>query len=128
VAISALDESIETYGHTATSREQEAILASLEAFMAARADGDYRRACDFLIAYTHEAMRGSCPKALRKTFAPISPKLLDQATEIDVALVKVDGNEAFVTYSTPGVESQIMYLKEEGGEWKAGKVNADRLL
>lgn len=141
LALRGIDASIETYGHTATASQQAPILVSLRAFMAAKADGRYGRACELLIAFMREtlergaeqaqpgrAARPGCAGALQTSLAPIATKLLRQGAQIDPALVKVKGSEAFVVYSTPGVPSQIMYMKREGGQWKVGKVNADRLL
>lgn len=144
VALRGIDESIETYGRTATPSEQARIVSSLREFMAAKASGEYARACELLIAFIREGAersakeaeerepgtlkRPGCAGVLQASLEPISPRLLRDATKIDVASVKVDGEEAYVTYSTPEVKSQIMYMKEEGGEWKVGKVNPDRLL
>lgn len=141
VAVSVIDESIESYGDIASSAEEKEIVPALRAFMEAKADGRYQRACSLSIAYIRNQLdqiaerakpgtleRKGCPGGLEAMVEPLAHELLVQATQIDVALIKVDGGEAFVVYSTPGVRSEIMYLKREGGEWKVGKVNADRLL
>lgn len=143
-ALRGIDASIEAYGHTATGSEEKAIVSSLQDFTSAKAGGNYQQACDLLIAFVRDRAEKSarqieqakpgalkqpgCPGVLEASLERTSPRLLSQAAEIDVALVKVEGDEAFVTYSTPGIKSQIMYMKREGGKWRVGKVNADRLL
>jgi hypothetical protein len=141
VALKGIDESIASFGHTAKGRESDEIIAPLLAFFAAKASGDYARACGLLESYMYRQLayaakqekpgrlkHKNCSGVMEALLEPISHRFLSQAAQIDVALVKVESNRAYVVYSTPGVSSAIMYMHRESGEWMVGKIDADRLL
>jgi hypothetical protein len=124
------DNSIQTWGLEASAEEREQVTAIVQAFLDARADADWGKACAYLAAdqrrefesLVRGGRRGNaaCAEAMRALATGVPSSAFDDEAQIDYVLsLRVGDGHAFLIYTRTG-ENKIYAtaLGAEGGTWK----------
>lgn len=123
------DNSIQTYGVEADSRERARVAVIARSYLKAQASGRWGAACDRLIALLHrrlkmlaggaKSLRGQgCAGAMAAVVGRASPAELRQSAQIHVLSLRVRGKQAFVIYRDGSGHPFNLPLVRENGEWK----------
>lgn len=123
------DQSVQTFGTEAQVAARVEAAANLQAFLDARAAGEWQAACSYLAASIASQLEKfgervpnaegvDCPQVLKGLSAAASPSALAQATRIQVISFRVEGDHAFIVYRDPGGEVTASAMAREGGGWK----------
>jgi hypothetical protein len=123
------DNSIQTYGFSATATEKSAAIAAMRSFEGAIAAHDYAKVCTMISAAYRDQLQqiASQPSLKGKGCAAALSGLLGRqasaarrAARGAVASVRVGGGNAFVLFR-PAAGGPLSYfvLKLEDGKWKA---------
>jgi hypothetical protein len=127
------DQSVQTFGTEAQVGERIEAAAALQAFLDARAAGEWRTACSYLAASIDSQLEKlservpnakgiDCPGVLKGLSAAASPSALASATRIQVISFRVEGDRAFIVYRGTGGEVTASAMFREGGGWKLGSL------
>lgn len=127
------DNSIAEFGQEAARSELGQAAQAVHAFLAARARGEWPRACSLLGASQRSGVGkfasgssgegASCRAGFEALFQEVSPAEARQLTAIDAASLRRKGDQAFLIYTAaPGNTVYAMPLHFEGGTWKAAAI------
>ena len=126
------DNSIPTYGSEASGSEQAEATAALSGYLAARAAGDWARACSLMSASVAKQLallageaggsRPSCEAAYAKLSerAPAAERA-DPLTHGLTAL-RVESPHAFALFYGPHEQQYMMPMISEAGGWKVAQI------
>jgi hypothetical protein len=126
--------SVKTFGEAADTADREAAGMAVQAFLRARATGDWAKACSLMSASTQENLAAfggvpvesesqPCPKLIERVASRIAPKTLAAGERTEVTDVRINGDRGFVLYrDTGGAESAFAIVREESA-WKVGAIN-----
>lgn len=109
----------------------------VESFLAARAEGDWQRACaqvsrsmldkiEHLAATATSLADSSCPSFL-KAFVRISSAERKEGADIDAGSMREQGGQAFLIYYGGGEVVYAMPLSREGDAWKVASLAPKQL-
>lgn len=133
------DNSVQEYGEEAGEGELREAAQAVHSFYVARAAEEWAEACSYLAKRTIEGfeelaakspqLKGkSCAALLAALTEPLSASLQRQATTVDAAALRHEGEQAFLIYTgPPGKTVYSMPLSLEGGAWKLGALTASVL-
>ena len=116
------DNSIQTYGLEASSAERAQATAAVQAYLDARASGNWSKVCSLLTAKPRAeqgqfAGGASCAKAMASFAAHAQTSVLEEEARIAVLSFRVGGKYAFLIYRRPdGIWATA--LTREAGNWK----------
>ena len=120
------DNSIQTYGLEASNAERAQATALVQAYLNARASGNWAKVCSYLAAKPRaeqERFAGGapCAKAMASFAAHAQTSILEEEAQIDVLSFRVGGKYAFLIYRRPdGIWATA--LTREAGNWKVVSV------
>jgi hypothetical protein len=132
----ALDNSyasIKAFGEEPSSAETTEITAALQAYLSARARGEWPTACALLYSRLQEGLPNlaesgeqdaGCPAIIARLTSRAPQQTLQRQAEIDVAGVRREGERAFVIFSSADSVSADMPMYFEDGGWKVGALEA----
>lgn len=129
------DNSIQNFGDEADESEREAAEANIDAYLEARADGDWKKSCEYLAKTAIqplERLAESSPQLKGKGCAAIIGTLSAQLPASSranplvsgVASLRIEGDRGFALFHGPRGTDYFIPLAKEGGEWKAGALAA----
>jgi hypothetical protein len=133
------DNSIQTFGVEAPSADRVEAARVFQAYLDARAAGDWALAC----SYMSEAIRtqleqfgsqgGSsrsldCAEVTRGFTAGVSREILRKAADINVLSMRVEGGQAFLLYKDGDGLPSAVPMNEEGGNWKVSAIAGSALF
>jgi hypothetical protein len=130
------NKEIAEFGQEGDDAEREAASAVLEENLEARASGDWAGQCSSLaaeaiasLAKAPEAGGGPCEKSLETLAQPIAKTKLVRANTMTepVAALRVEGNRAFALYHGTNGVNYVMPMNKDGGEWKVGAIQEQKL-
>jgi hypothetical protein len=133
------DNSVQEYGSEAGEDELREAAEAVYSFYVARAGEEWTLACSYLAAAQIEALKQlatqapqlkgkGCAALLAALTEPLSASLQRQATTVDAASLRHEGEQAFLIYTgPPGKTVYSMPLSAEGGVWKLGAISASVL-
>ncbi|HWX44979.1 MAG TPA: hypothetical protein VNY52_06625, partial [Solirubrobacteraceae bacterium] len=125
------DNSIPDYGNEAPPTERQRATAALAAFLRARANGEWSKACTYLAGTTRSQLErlAGASKGRVSGCGPILAALSKgpASTRADtltagVASLRIKGNSAFALYHGPKGSKYVMPLRNEGGAWKVSEL------
>jgi hypothetical protein len=125
--------SIKAFGSEAGTDETTEITAALQAYLSAKARGDWQVACSLLYSQLQERSQDlaeapqedeGCPTLLASLNSEVPTALLEKQSEIDVAEVRREGERAFVIFSSADSVSADMPMYFEDDGWKVGALEA----
>lgn len=120
------DNSIQTYGLEASNAERAQATALVQAYLNARASGNWAKVCSYLAAKPRaeqERFAGGapCAKAMASFAAHAQTSVLEEEARIAVLSFRVGGKYAFLIYRRPdGIWATA--LTREAGNWKVVSV------
>lgn len=125
------------FGEEGDEEEREEGGAAVEAFFAARADGDWPRACaqlarpvlakiEHLATSATELDDKSCPSFLG-AFTQLTDKERRDSAVVDAGSLRRQGQRAFLIYYGAAEVVYAMELDREGDAWKVGSLSSKRL-
>jgi hypothetical protein len=126
------DNSIEEYGRNGTKAELKQAAATVHAYLVARADRDWSKACTLaggilrrrvaaIVELTGMAAGRSCAERMGR-LARGEPDIAQtryEATKVDAAAIRVDGDTGFIFFNAGGAGRKLI-LSREHGRWKVG--------
>jgi hypothetical protein len=124
------ENSVPNFGKEAHASEKQRAVATLEAFMKARAKGEWATVCDDLSRATRHPLEVIAMHSNGKLpgCGPVLAELLkqqgaaaEQRTDTltnGVAALRIDGVSAFALYYGPGADKYVMPMQNEAGTWK----------
>lgn len=127
------DNSIPSYGNEAPPTERERATTALAAFLRARANGEWPRACTYLAAPTRTQLErllgaakgkvrpGGCGRTLAALSKGSAAAHADSLTG-GVAALRVEGRSAFALFYGPKGSKYVMPMVSEGGAWKMSQL------
>ncbi len=126
------DNSIPTYGAESSPSELTAATESLGAYLAARADRDWARACSYLGAPVQKQLdllaggAGGGDEGCAPSYAKLSSRVgasqLASPLAGALAAFRVEGDKAFALFYGPGEQQYMMPMVSEGGVWNANQL------
>jgi hypothetical protein len=120
------DDSLGSFGHEAEGEDKEAILAGEQGYLAALGERDFQAACSHLAKQTADSLLQFAPPELRaegcaavlsKVLAPAAISDAAEQAEGEITAVRLEGDQAFVTYRAPGARLYAFSLVRDEGEW-----------
>lgn len=126
---------METYGTEAQVGERVEAAAALQAFLDARAAGQWQRACSYLAASIDSQLKKlserapsaegvDCPQLLKGLSAVASPSALARSAKIKVISFRVEAGRAFILYrNADGATTASPMVREHGG-WRIASLSA----
>lgn len=121
------DNSIQRFGEEADPRSFDEIAGLVVAFMRARADRDWERACNLLspeideqLQEAAERMEGleiSCERFVEHGAKVLSARQLERMADIRVGSVRVKGDRGFVIFRDGRGAWQFMPVSRDGESW-----------
>ena len=122
------DNSIPDFGREAGVSERRSAVAALEAFLQARAKGDWAKVCSYLTGPTRRQLdamvkgpgggsRVGCAQAV----AALSIGR-PRAPTIGVTVLRMKGKTAFALFQEPNADKYVMPMQNEGNAWKMGQL------
>jgi hypothetical protein len=132
------DNSISEFGQEAARSELTQAARVVHSFFAARARGEWARACSLLGASQRSGVGkfaagssgegGSCQTGFEALFSEVSPAEVRQLTAIDAASLRRKGDQAFLIYTAaPGNTVYAMPLRREDGTWRLAALSGTEL-
>ncbi len=128
------DNSIPTYGAEAPSSEQAAATASLQAYLQARAGGDWSAACAQMAATLQKqlallaggpgAKGEGCAGAYAKLASRVPASARANPLSGPLTAFRVKGDKAFALFYGPHKQQYMMPMVSEGGEWTVNQLEA----
>lgn len=129
------DNSIQNFGDEADESEREAAEANINGYLEARADGDWKKSCEYLAkgaVKPLEQLAESSPQLKGKGCAAIIGALSAQLPASSranplvgaVAALRLEGDQAFALFRGPHDVKFFIPLAKEDGEWKVGALAA----
>lgn len=129
------DNSIQEFGDEADEGERQAAEDSVNGYLQARADGDWKKSCEYLAAGAVkplEQLAESSPQLKGKGCAAIIGALSAQMPAssrsnplVDgVAALRIEGDQAFALFHGPQGTDFFIPLAKEGDEWKVAALAA----
>ena len=123
------DNSIQTFGAEAPAEERVQATRVFQAYLDARAAGEYALACSYMSAPIKEQLiafggqaRGQappdCTQVMRAFTEGVPEQALRSAADINVLSMRVEGNQAFLLYRDGENLPFAVPMNEEGGNWK----------
>jgi hypothetical protein len=125
------DNSIQTWGTEASASEREQATSVVRAFLNARADSNWARACSYLAAKPLKEFEGlikgskkkgnaACAETMKALSRGVPPSAFDDEARIDYVLsLRVDKDTAFLIYTRSGTNKiYATALGYEDGAWK----------
>lgn len=133
------DNSIQTFGAESRSGDRAQAAAALQAYLDARAAGEWARACSQLSSGAREllakfAERGQklegqgCAGVMAAFAEGVPPSVLAAEAQIEVLSFRVEGDSAFLIYEGPPDTVSAIPMAQEDGAWKVGAIGATPLL
>ena len=132
------DNSIQTFGAESESEDRAQAAAALQAYLDARAAGEWARACSQLSSGAREllakfAERGQklegqgCAGAMAAFAEGVPPSVLAAEAQIEVLSFRVEGDSAFLIYEGPPDTVSAIPMVEEDGAWKVSGMGSTPL-
>jgi hypothetical protein len=133
------DNSIQTFGVEAPADERVQAARVYQAYLDARADGEWALACSYLSDSMKRQLVGfgaqargqappGCAEVMRGFTAGVSESALRAATDIHVLSMRAEGEQAFLIYrDSRGTPSQCP-MNFEGGAWKVAAITGSALF
>jgi hypothetical protein len=132
------DNSIQTYGVESGSADRAEAALALQAYLDARAAGDWASACSYLTFSTRlllekfaervPRLRGAgCAEVMAAFAQGVPPAALAAEARIEVISLRVEGDRAFVIYRSPGNRVSTTPMAKENGAWKVAGMGATPL-
>lgn len=129
------DNSIQDFGDEADESEREAAEANIDAYLEARANGDWQKSCEYLAkaaAKPIEQLAKSSPQLKGKGCGAIIGALSAQLPASSranplvsgLASLRIEGDRGFALFHGPRGVDYFIPLVKEGDEWKAGALAA----
>lgn len=129
------DNSIQDYGDEAAESEREAAEGNIDAYLGARANGDWKKSCEYLAKAAIqplEQLAESSPQLKGKGCAAIIGALSAQLPASSranplvsgVASLRIEGDRGFALFHGPRGTNFFIPLVKEDGEWKVGALAA----
>lgn len=128
------DNSVQEFGEEAGEEEFDAAAVALHNFLDARAEGNWRAACDYmskaivesfekLAAQAKQIEETSCAGILEKLTNPAAKKSMKaEAEKANVGSLRVEGDRSFVIYTGVGGTVLAMPMADEDGDWKVASL------
>jgi hypothetical protein len=129
------DNSIQEFGGEADESELTQAAEVLHAFLVARADEDWSRACTYLtkgevqqleqLGSQSPQLKGKgCPAVIKALAAePLPTATKRELTEVDAASLRIEGEEAFLIYNGPQDTGYFVRMENEDGTWRVGALS-----
>ena len=130
---------MQEYGSEAGEDELREAAEVVHSFYVARAAEEWAEACSYLSSAQIEALKQlatqapqlkgkGCAAILAALTEPLPASLQRQATTVDAAALRHEGEQAFLIYTgPPGKTVYSMPLSLEGGAWKLAALSASAL-
>jgi hypothetical protein len=129
------DNSIQDFGDEADAGEREAAEANVEAYLEARAKGNWAKSCELLAAGAVKPLKQlaqSSPQLKGKGCAAIIGALSSQLPASSranpltqgIASLRVEGDQGFALFHGPHGTDFFIPLAKEGDQWKAAALAA----
>ncbi len=129
------DNSIQNFGDEADESEREGAEANVNAYLEARAKGDWKKSCEVLAKGAIkplEQLAESSPQLKGKGCAAIIGALSAQLPASSranplvggVASLRIEGDQGFALFHGPHGTDFFIPLAKEGNEWKVGALAA----
>jgi hypothetical protein len=126
------DNSVPTYGSEASSSQQAAATVSLQAYLQARASGDWSAACAqmattvqkqlALLAGGPGAKAEGCAAAYAKLSSRVPASARANPLSGPLAAFRVKADKAFALFYGPHRRQYMMPMVSEGGAWKVSQL------
>lgn len=130
------DNSIQTWGLEASAGEREQVTADLQAFFDARVNGEWARACSYLVARSRSTFEGvgggrgnaACGRGMGALNRGVSSRVFEQEAKIeDVLSLRVDERFAFLIYTRGDGMLYAIGFEHEDDAWKIVSVSPNEL-
>ena len=129
------DNSIQDFGDEADESERRAAEANVDAYLEARAKGDWKKSCEVLAKAAIkplEQLSESSPQLKGKGCAAVIGALSAQLPSSSranplvggVASLRIEGDQGFALFHGPHGTDFFIPLTKEGDEWKVGALAA----
>ncbi len=128
------DNSIPTYGAEAPSSQQASATASLQAYLQARAAGDWGSACAHMAAAVQKqlallaggpgAKAEGCAGAYAKLSSRVPASARANPLSGSLTAFRVKADKAFALFYGPKRQQYMMPMVSEGGEWRVNQLEA----
>lgn len=129
------DNSIQNFGDEADESEREAAEANIDAYLEARAKGDWAKSCENLakaavqpieqLAKSSPQLKGKgCGAIIGALSAQLPASSRANPLVSGVASLRIEGERGFALFHGPGGTDYFIPLVKEDGEWKAGALAA----
>ena len=133
------DNSIQEFGVEARADERVQAARVFQAYLNARAEGEYALACSYLsesmksqLASFGGQARGQsppdCAQTMRAFTQGVPKAALRNAAEIRVLSMRVEGGQAFLLYRDGENLPSAVPMNEEGGAWKVSAIAGSALV
>jgi hypothetical protein len=133
------DNSIQTFGVEGASEDRVQAARVFQAYLDARAAGDWALACSYLSGpiktqleqFGGQASRGGspdCGQVMRALTEGVSPEALRSAADIRVLSMRVEGEQAFLIYREEEGLPSAVPMNAEGGSWKVSAIAGSALV
>jgi hypothetical protein len=127
--------SLATFGRSAGGGDKTAVLAAFHSYLTAIGDGNWGDACTLLsspvkrqlaqlLAHSHGIPGHGCAAALGALLGHTPASLRKRQEPTSVAAVRIDGDHAFVLYTSLQFPHASLSMARESGRWTAGVVAA----
>jgi hypothetical protein len=126
------DNSIPDFGSEADTGVRAAATAALNAYLAARAGGQWSKSCSYLgaaidrqVAAFVKASQGRAPNcpALLRTVTEQSPDAASGPLRSPLAAFRVEGDKGFALFYGPHRQPYMIPMVREGGSWKVNQLD-----
>lgn len=133
------DNSIQEFGTEGAASERVEAAATLQAYLEARAAGDWATACAYLSASMKEGLaqfggrgKGSgapgCTETMRALTQGAPKKALRDAAKIRVQSMRIEDEQAFLIYRNGKGTPSAIPMAEDGGEWRVAAIDGSALF
>jgi len=133
------DNSIQEYGTEGPAAERVAAAGILQAYLEARAAGEWATACAYLSASMKEGLaqfggqgKGSdaptCAETMRALTQGAPKKALREAAEIRVVSMRIEDEQAFLIYENGKGTPSAIPMADEDGEWRVAAIDGSALF
>jgi hypothetical protein len=132
------DNSIQTFGVESASADRAEAALALQAYLDARAAGDWAGACSYLSGGTQELLEklaerapklkgAGCAEVMAALTEGVPQGALAAEARIEVISFRVEGDSAFLVYRNPGGRISAIPMAQENGAWKVAGMGATPL-
>lgn len=129
------DNSIQNFGDEADESEREAAEANIDAYLQARADGDWQKSCEYLaeaavkpieqLAQSSPQLKGKgCGAIIGALSAQLPASSRANPLVSGIASLRIEGDRGFALFHGPKGTDYFIPLVKEGDEWKVGALAA----